>query len=324
MIKLAVALLLATSSALALEKQPKEPDVCKDFSAASNTHITANAPIIEGVDEINSRYQAEYRALEKRARSVEEDFEEPNDVEAAVSVSLDVDWDITDIKFDTPSVDMKRQEWKFDLPQTSFNTRRFSFDIPEFKWGRTNIGPIKLDLPKIYSKRIEFKTDIPEFRWETTSIKLDIPEFYMHRQHIKLHLPQFKVKDVQAEIETVQKEAEAIESEVELIKQRHTQELTHATALSFKLAEDKIEHQKEKMSETFDNALTCLDYGIQIVEYYGMNPELVRNEDGSSSNLISQRAQLVTELESAMTSLDNSVKQLATQREAALNKISGV
>ena len=287
---------------------------------ASNAFAQSTTIDTTEIDEINERYKSQYEEIKKEAEELS-GFD-PSEIEAIIGKKLEVTTKRVDISFDTPSVDMKIREIKFHIAKTYMKIRKFSFDIPEFKWGRTNIGPVKLDLPKIYSKRVEIKTKIPEFKWDVTSIKTKIPEFYMHRQEIKFDIPEFKIVDVGDKINEIETRSKALEEKSARIEKAHKGELSQATSLSFLKVEAQIRSQMEGADEKFAEALKGLDEAIEQVEYYGINPEKVRNDDGSFSNLLEQRKAVEDEKMSVQKQFEGALKDIENQKNQALEALT--
>lgn len=268
------------------------------------------------IDEINARYEAEYKKIETEASKLD-DFD-PSKVGAAVGVDIKVTKKRVDISFDTPRVSMKRRDMVMHLPQMAMRTKEMSFDIPEFEWGTTDIGPISLDLPKIYSKRVSFSMDIPEFTWETTTIKMDVPEFFMERQEIKFDVPEVEVINVRKEVKEIEAKSKELEQRSATLVASQRGELVAATGEMFDGIEKQVIVERDKAVLDLNAAIEQLKDAIKTVEYYSMDPRKVRNEDGSQTDLIAQLDELIAQRDDLIKKIDDNLTDLRLRREEAI------
>ncbi|MDW9620192.1 hypothetical protein [Sinorhizobium meliloti] len=273
------------------------------------------------IDEINKRYQQEYDKIKAEADELK-GFK-PNAVEGLTNSKLEITKKTVEIKFDTPSVDMRIQEIKLHLPQITMKTRKIAFDVPRFEWDTTNIGPVKLDLPQIYSDRVEIKMDIPEFTWEVTSIKTKIPEFYMNPQRITFEIPEFTLRDVKEEIGKIEDKSNELQARSKELSKRQMIELADATEITFLQIEEEITVQRDAAISQIDKAIVDLEKAITDVKYYGMNPEAVRGADGSTTNLLDQLSMLRKQREQIIGDVNASLQTLTKEKAAALDALKG-
>lgn len=282
-------------------------------------NAVAQEPNSKKIDEINSRYDVEYKKIEAEANALG-DFD-PSEVGAAIGVDVKIESKRVDISFDTPSVDMKRRDIVMHLPQMTMRTKEMSFDIPEFEWGRTEVLGIKLDLPKIYSKRVSFSMDVPEFTWDTTTIKMDVPEFYMHRQEIKFDVPEVKITNVKKEIKKIEQKSKELEQRSSTLVARQKEELVGATGEMFNEIENQVVAERDKALIDIDGAIQQLSDAIEKIKYYSMDPRKVRNEDGSQTDLVAQLEALKAQRENLSSEIDRNLADLKLKRDEAITGI---
>lgn len=195
----------------------------------------ANATTAEDIDSIKARYEAKFASLRVEGEAIKDDA--PNDTE--VTLNIDCEMELVEIKLDLPQVAMRHQEWKFDIPEFWMETKTIAkFDIPETRMATTDCGfGIRCDLPQVRMVTHEFKMDIPQTKLVTQTWKLDIPEFWFDTTSIKLDIPKCKATD--ATIKSMRKDADGIKVRGEQLATAMKKEINDVLAkeLSAKRAE---------------------------------------------------------------------------------------
>lgn len=267
------------------------------------------------IEDINARYDAEFKALEEQINDWKGEAPDPSAIEATIDAEFEITWDITDFSFDIPEVIFKTQEFSLDLPQFKWDRTGFSMDIPEVFMGVTKVGEypcfrgwkwyscdIKTKVPQVRMVRKDFSLDLPQVWWDRTSFSMDIPEFYSKRVEIKMHLPQFKLKSVSGEISSYQAEGEAFALKAEELGKTQEAEIKAAVA-------NDLEAQKSEVHNQFDKAVTALDKAIADLRAAGGDPAKVNTPDGII-DLVAMRAEVLEKREDALAKIDTQIDRL--------------
>lgn len=154
MVATAVVLLLAMSSAIAAVEIDKQ--------------------VKEAVSAVSAEYDRKVNAIK---RDLKDGIDEGHIEDFEALINVDIEWGLTSISFDLPSVDMKLQRWVIDLPSTRMVYKSCVMKIPEFyDFYKTRMRCVGMHVPEFFMDRQEFKLHVPEFHMERVKWKFHLPK----------------------------------------------------------------------------------------------------------------------------------------------------
>lgn len=316
---------------------------CLSSSAAIAQESTCKSQS-EALDAVTKSYQGIYDGYSKEGDDLKQEGE--------VFVKGKVDWADTKIVFDTPSVTMKNQKIVFGLPQVTVNQRDIIFDTPSVRMERQKtgqypeffcedtwikVGPLKtkgapkctvkwsniyMDVPVTFMERQKIIMGVPEFKWDNTEVIMGIPEFRMQRQNWTVGLPQFTVTGWAINSKKIQDEASDLKNRMSATQERQSKETADATHAVFGCYRDSIVSQKKSAASVFDASLVQLDAVIDALRSQKADPTSVPGADGSTTNLLTQRADLVKKRDEATASFDAALLKLDSSEKETLAKLT--
>ncbi|MDW9620191.1 hypothetical protein [Sinorhizobium meliloti] len=98
--------------------------------------------------------------------------------------------------------------------------------------------------------------------------------------------------------------------------------LVQSTQEKFAATRRTLEAARQDTSSQFDKAIAELTSSIAEVESMGIDPHAVRSTDGTLTDLLRQRDELVAIRTEALNKIDDAVRALASQESQAINDIN--
>jgi len=278
--------------------------------------------IQEQIQVIQERYRPQIEDLERRGQRLADDFREPNDVEGAVDVQIEVEWKNEDLIFDIPSVTMRTTTIALDIPEVQSQRQTIKFhtpsvrmvnkkvgQYPEFHGFRVKWKDIIISVPEQFMEEQTIIFDLPSVSMKRHEIKLDIPEFRMEKVKWVLKLPQFKVIRVSAEAAKVKEAGEQLQAEGQQIASRMKLEIEAVVgSMNATSAHDRFS-AKNDVAAGYDEAIAKLKSTIDELIAKGIDPIKVPTE-GGDINLRKQLAELIAQREATLAKIDQNSPDL--------------
>ena len=98
-------------------------------------------------------------------------------------------------------------------------------------------------------------------------------------------------------------------------------DLIRETRAQYASSRRQLETTKVTINEEFAVAIREMDTAIADVEYIGIDPTRVRDENGDYINLVEKKAELVARRDSAIRAIDSNLSKLAQDETNAIRKI---
>lgn len=280
---------------------------------ASSASNAALADVEQQIAQIKSTYDAEWAAIKAEGDNIKDDA--PEGPEVAVGVNLDCEMKRNEIKLDIPEVAMKTNNMSLHVPQVTMKTQSIVWDnpetyvdtticgyYPEFHGLRVTLSPIKCDLPQVRMVRREAKIDVPEFRWDRTDFSMDIPEVKMETQRWVFDLPACKVQDVSVETAKIQARSNALEERATNLAARQKADINSIVVAELML-------KRNELDASFRDGITKIGASIDQIKGYGIDPTNVKQQDGSTVNLVAKMSELQGKREAELAKLDGEIQK---------------
>ncbi|EOD78213.1 hypothetical protein D515_02995 [Grimontia indica] len=293
----------------------------------------------EQLNNINEGFKQQYDNYNDESEEVKDKSDD-----CGAWIKGDITWDITTMRFGTPSVTMKTQEWKFHVPQVTMKNERMSFDFVSTYMAPTKTGQypeiyctkhlipkctvkwsdIITYLPQFKTERKEIVIGIPHFKWEITSVKLDVPEFFIQQQEWKMHLPQFTATDGFIGCgEEVKNRSENLQSGISSTRSAQIKQSSAAMAGMFGCLRDDLMAKKAEVANKFNGSIMQMNQSIEAVKAAGADPTKLKDQSGKDVNLVANRDELLVKQTESLESFDNAISQLNEQEKKAIEKMTG-
>jgi hypothetical protein len=228
-----------------------------------------------------------------------------------------------DIIFSTPSVVMRRVKTG-QYPEFFCDTHTV---IPKctVKWSDTFA-----DVPEPFPQEQHIKLDLPEFTFGDVQVIMGVPEFSMQRQRWVIGLPQFTLKNINVSVETgggggtSQPEPpsdgdddSAFESRLSTFADRvrstkKTQSIDQVNAAHslYECLGENLRTQQVSVQAQYDSPIQQISSIITTMKGQGIDPSAVGNGDGTSTNFVARRDELMADRDHAVESLRNAQSAL--------------
>ena len=270
----------------------------------------------EQIKFVEARYKPELDDLQRRAQQLADDFDEPSDVEGAIGVKVEFEWEDKDIIFDVPSVTMKTKTVSFDLPEVRSDRKTIIFHTPSIRMEDRVVGrypewhgPFKVvwkdiivSVPVTFMEEQRIIFDIPVITMTRQEIKLDLPEFRMEQVRWVLRIPRLKTVNVRAEADKLKEAGERLKAEGEALAERMKVDINAIIAGGTSTGTAGIAATTTSAAAAYDEAIAKLKIAIDELIAKGIDPIKVPTESGEI-NLRKQLADLVESRARAMGEL---------------------
>jgi hypothetical protein len=328
---LQLATLLCTMPMVCMGQETQPQDQCKSEQAA--------------VSAVSQQYKATFDGYKKEGDDLKNS-------DAAAEFKFNVTWADTEIRFGTPSVTINDQRIVFGVPQITMKTQDIVFGTPSVRMERVKTGQypefycedtwISLpfggktkgvpacttrwsdtyaDVPVPFMQEQRIKMHIPEFKWADTEIIMGIPEFFMEQQRIVMSLPQFKLDSVVINPGALRDKSTDLQNRVAATRTQLVTDTGGKVHALFACYRNQITHGKTTASVQFSNGLAQLDAVIQSIRSQGGDPTKVSGPNGSVTNLLATRDDIVAKRDKAMATFDDTINTLDTNERQALDKL---
>lgn len=304
------------------------------------------------LDAIKLKYESRFKDVEKRAKEIEDDAPDPDNVaETTVQVDFDITMQEQHFILDLVSITMKDRKIAFDLPQIIMEPKSIKFDevytkmvlkktgqYPEIHCKDTWIyGPfgsktkgapkcktvwkdILTDVPEVHTRAVEIKTDIPQFKMATTEFITAIPEFKMERQDIVMNLPSITVKNVKAETKRMEEETEELQNYSQDLVGEQKKEFAKAISGNFQCQRENLLFKRNELTNSFTNSIKEIDSNIEQLKTSGFDPSNLKSSDGKTVNLLDLKKQLSEKEKEVLKSLDEAIAELNEKEKQTIEQ----
>jgi hypothetical protein len=311
---------------------------------AANAQDTGCAPQQQAMQQTAESYQREYEGYGKEGEDLKND---------AVKFDADVTWQDTEIIFDLPTATMRNQDIIIGVPQTTLKQHEMRFGAPGIRMVRhktgqypettchdtwIHAGPIKtkgapsctvtwhdifVDFPEPYVQQIRTVFGVPEFKWDNTRVVMGIPEISMQRQRWVIGIPQFTVRSVIINPGPVEQRSEDLQNRIaETRKNQQREMVTHLGGL-YSCYRTGVTQKRTDTSNMFQAGITQLDTIIASVRSQGGNPAAMSQEDGTVTDFLARREELIRKRDEAVGSFDKALADLDASEKTAIAGLSG-
>ncbi|SDC25017.1 hypothetical protein [Pedobacter soli] len=233
---------------------------------------TTNASL----DAVVAKYEQKYKELAPDTS----DKDAPWSNSVLASLNMDIDFSMVDKKlsFDLVSVTMRNKKMSFSVPQTTVKEKKMSFTIYEPGMKRVVIGwKMEFHWPKM--KKVNIYGKIPTMVKKTHTIITKIPTFTYASTGFVTKIPEFK------------------RDRKEIIMK-----LPKIVIKKISAKAETLRDEAEKLEKKYNNL------GLEAKKE--MADEVVTTFDCQRNSLTSSRDSVQREFTSALTELDNSIKQM--------------
>lgn len=236
------------------------------------------------------------------------------------------------ISFNMVEVTMKLNKMAFNVPQVTMRTKSFSVPTSTTKMKIKPIGfgiVTKVPVVVVGSKLIKFKS--PEVKMARTEVVTKTPQFTSKRREITFSAPEFKVnspipedgpaKDLENKSNEISKGAEELNRTAVRLEREQKNKAKIFVSNLFTCVQKDLELQKISAVASFSSELAQLDAAIQEVKTQGLNPQQIKSDDGTTSDLLKERENAVAAQSESMRSIDQALSELQTQRASVLTEL---
>ncbi|MRW89122.1 hypothetical protein GJ699_03910 [Duganella sp. FT80W] len=299
----------------------------------------------KSVSGISEKYKSTFDSYQKEG-------EDLKNSDAAAQFKFDVTWADTEIRFGTPSVTVKDQKIIFGVPQVTMKLQEIVFGTPSVRMKRIKTGQYPeffcedtwisvlgvktkgvpnctvrwsdtfADVPEPFMQEQRIKTDIPEFKWADTQIIMGIPEFFMQQQKIVLGLPQFKLNSVIINPGALKDKSEDLQNRVATTRGQLISETGGNVHSLFSCYRGQISAGKAAAGVQFNNGLAQIDAVIQSIKSQGGDPTKMTSADGTVTDLLTARLEVIAKRDSALATFDAALKTLDENEKQTIEKLS--
>jgi hypothetical protein len=185
------------------------------------------------------------------------------------------------------------------------------------------------DVPEPFPQEQHIKLDLPEFTFGDVQIIMGIPEFSMERQRWVIGLPQFKLKNVSVtatssdntfDTERLQS-AQSLGSKLSEAKSQQLRDTVAAAHSFYQCLRTDFDTQVASVSAQYSVSVSQLSAVINTLSDRGVNASDVKNADGTFSDLIGRRTQLLNARDQALTTFANVKQSLDTSERDLVSKL---
>lgn len=301
-----------------------------------------NQKIQENIDSIKADFERKIQQIQsngaKRINEITDESPDPNNIEATLKVTFDVQWKNTSLKFDIPKFSSQLQHISFDVPSVKMVTKSFSWDEPATKMERRCITKkpemvchglkctVKMtcvygNVPVVYMKRREIKTDVPEFTMKRQDISFNKPTVTFETIEIVLRLPQFYLRSLTDQLKEQQEEFEDVNqemtSEIAVAKNQMDNELMVSVSGEISGVYEGIRKEllteRDNVSNYYEDSINKLKTAVKGLKENNAVEEVAKLES-QLSNLVSEFAQILSEI-------DKGIEEIKGQESDALNNL---
>jgi len=226
------------------------------------------------------------------------------------------------ISFNSPQITMRQKKMSFKSVETTMENRTIGYK-PEFRCcpPKTKMTPIITKVPVVRTVTKSFSTDIPEFKYQTTGFVIKMPEFKNTRKDISLKLPQVTVITASSYARTQEEEANKLKDKYENLTIEQKKEITDAVISTFECQKNSLTEQRTNVTSEFNNAIIEIDKSIVNVESNGADPTNLVIEDGSRIDLVKLKNDLYGQLDQALKTFDEALKQLIEREKEVVESL---
>ena len=282
---------------------------------------------------IKDKYQAAFKKISDEGDQLNNDFQKPSTVGAAVGVDFKVDMKEQHWIFDIPSVTVKQQDLFFGTPSVTVKDQHIIFDTPSVRM--TNVkcgqypefhGPFTVvwrdvicGVPQTFMQRQDIVMGVPEFFMQQQHIIMGVPEVTMVRQDWYVKIPEFTLINVHAEISNMQDKADALKKEGEDETSAMRKELTSVIQSGFDCYITSLQNAKSTLAPQMDAAIAQMSSAVSQIRAAGGNPEALGTPP---VNVVQQVANLVAQKSEQMSNFDTQITNLLDQEKKAIDKLN--
>ncbi len=283
-------------------------------------------------NELVKRYEAKYREMQPDTTKQDGPWSKTG----LLSWAGDIDIRMVDktISYDLVGVTMKNRKLSFNTPQVTMKEKKMSFTIvetvmetktvgwkPEFRGPRVTMKPIKIDVPVVREKKVTMSTKIPEFKYATTSFITKVPEFKKERKSISLKLPQITIVTASSQAKALEHEAEKTQAAFETVSEQQKQEMVNLLTSTFECHKSNLFNQRQSVEAEFAAAISELDNSIRNVETQGLDPHNLKNEDGTTVNLIAVRNEVLAKEAETLKVFDTALEEILKREKEVIESV---
>lgn len=286
-------------------------------------------------DIITNKYQKDFDYLEKRSQDISKDSPDPNDVEGVVNADFEIKMIRKNFSCSIPQVTLKDKKLVFDTPQVTMKLKSIKLKKPVTKMVIKKTGQypvfrgftvkwkdIKTSVPEVTMEEHEIKTKIPEIKVETTNITTAIPEIKMVQKDMSINLPSVTVKKITAEVKKIEDRAKEVSLENEKLQESQNEEFAQAIHKNFECQRTDLIYSRTNMENEFSNSILEIENSISDLKANGINPELIKGDQGENINLVSIRDELLLKKKEAFEQIDAAIEKMNTEEKNAINMLS--